>query len=87
MKDRDRKKYREAVIAEVARVMARADAEGKSKILAAREAFPGIPMAVVAEANAVLSRQAEADWWAGIEKTIDGEIVRRALTSAGGASE
>jgi hypothetical protein len=73
---------REAVIAEIVKVMAAAKARGEDEMKAARATFPGAPEWVLLDALI----RAEADevekWWESVERTIDGELVRRAIASA-----
>jgi len=44
---------------------------------------PNIPLGVIAEICAGADMAADEEWWESIEKTIDGEIVKNALTKHG----
>ena len=67
------------VMAEIVATMQAANAEGKDGWKAVESAFPGIPVSVIAEASLALDYQEEVTWWEGVERTIDGELIRNAL--------
>jgi hypothetical protein len=59
------------------------DAEDQGGISAAAAAFPGTPETVLWEAWCELDYRRTQAWWQAVEKTIDGELVRRAIAEAG----
>jgi hypothetical protein len=77
---------RQAVLAEIINVMAAAKARGEDEMAAARATFPGTPEPVLWSAWCELDNAAVEAWWETVERTIDAELVRKAIT-AGGASE
>jgi hypothetical protein len=79
---------REQVMAQIIAAMVEAEENGRDAINAARATFPGTPDGVLYEARAEMDLQQEEAWWQSIEKTIDGEVIRRALGAPedGGAS-
>lgn len=72
---------RQEVRARIIETMAAARSHGIDDIAAARRAFPGTPDSVLWACWADLDAAAEEAWWHSIEKTIDGEIVERALAA------
>ena len=74
-----RREIREQVIAHIVDVMMEGDDLGRDAMAYAEEKFPGTPMLVMADAWARFDGQKEAAWWDSVERTIDGEIIRRAL--------
>ena len=72
--------------ARIAEIFRSAEAQGISGWAAVEAAFPGIPSEVVAEAWLTFSDEETAAWWSNVERTIDGEIVRPTLGSAGSSS-
>ncbi|NVM41945.1 hypothetical protein HWX16_16580 [Ochrobactrum intermedium] len=76
-----RKETKEAVINEVAKVAYQAIKSGRDPHKVVREKFPDIPDMVHIDGIVRAEMQAEDEWWEKVEKTIDGEIVRRAIAS------
>jgi hypothetical protein len=72
---------RTEVIEHLVDIMREAESRGRDSIDAAHEAYPGIPDAVVWEAWALLERRKEEAWWQTVERTIEGEVIHRALAS------
>jgi len=52
------------------------------RIAAARAAFPGTPELVLYEALASVDVEAVEAWWQGVERTIDGEVIRKGIAGA-----
>jgi hypothetical protein len=77
---------RTEVLAQIELAIRAAEDAGLDGFRAARARFPEVPVAVVAEALAMVDMQRTEDWWNSIEKTVDGEIVKAAITKAGGAT-
>ena len=48
-------------------------------------AYPGTPMDVLVEAWMKVDDEATEAWWQQVERTIDGEVITRAIKSAGGS--
>lgn len=76
-----RQEIREQVIAQIAQVMAEGEALGRDPMAYAHEKFPGTPTMVMADAWVKFDDQREGAWWDAVEKTIDGEIIRRAIAA------
>lgn len=76
---------RKQVLAQLVAYMATAQAEGCDPYSAAEEAFPGTPVAVLGEAWAELDCLNVEAWWQTIEKTIDAELIVRALAAPEGS--
>lgn len=72
---------RQQVMAEIIKIMAEAQARGEDGFVAARAAFPGVPAMVLGEARAELAIAEEERWWETLERTIDGEVIRTAVTA------
>ncbi|MEE7456458.1 hypothetical protein MPAR168_15335 [Methylorubrum populi] len=73
---------RRQVRAEILRVMAEARANGADDIRAAQRALPGVPTMVLYELGAELDAAEVDAWWERVERTIDGEVIRNAITTA-----
>ena len=70
---------RKEVMAEIVVVYRAARDRGDDGWKAVEAAIPGIPSDVVAEAWLQVEDEATETWWSGVERTIDGEIIRNAL--------
>lgn len=71
---------REQVMHEIATVIRQAQDSGQGDgIAVARSRFPGTPDMILYEAwtNVDLARSEE--WWAAVERTIDGEVIRQSI--------
>jgi hypothetical protein len=55
-------------------------AKGLGEFEAVEAAYPGIPYMEVILAQADVDAAEQEAWWQSIEKTIDGEVIERALT-------
>src|SRR4051794_39525477 len=79
-RERERKrKLQEQVIADIAKVMAEAEAKGLNGYKVARARFPGVPDMVLHEAGAE-NEIAETDrWWQAVERIVDSEVIANAL--------
>jgi hypothetical protein len=76
---------REEVMHEIATVIRRAQDAGQGDgIAVARSRFPGTPDMVLYEAwtNVDLARTEE--WWTAVERTIDGDVIRKSIAVVGG---
>lgn len=72
---------RRQIEAQIISVMEEAEKQGRDALAAAAQAFPGTPEMVLILAAAELDCRRVEAWWQSMEKTIDGEIVRRALAA------
>ena len=68
---------REEVLDELAKVAADAMARGEDGMKAVENM--GVPTAVAAEAWVIADRAETERWWQQVERTIDGEIIRKAI--------
>ena len=73
-------KIRKEIQAEIVLSMKAAKARGEDPWEYAKRAFPGIPIGVLTLADLELDGEEEEAWWRSMERTIDGEIIRNALT-------
>jgi hypothetical protein len=76
---------RKQVEEQIIEVIREAEEQGFDGVTAAMRTFPGIPETVVWGAWSVLESRKVEGWWQQVERTIDGEIIRRALSSPAGA--
>ncbi len=74
------------MLAQTIAVMADADEQGRDIVEAAKAAFPGTLEDVIWGAWVEFDNARPEAWWQQVERTIDGEIIRRALTSHGGGT-
>lgn len=76
---------REEVMHEIATVIRQAQDAGKGDgIAVARCRFPGTPDMVLYEAWTNVDMARTEEWWTALERTIDGEVIRRSISSVGG---
>lgn len=75
-----RKETKEAVINEIAKVAYQAIKSGRDPHKVVGSTFPDLPDMVQIEAVAKAEIQTEDEWWEQVEQTIDGEIVKNAIT-------
>lgn len=64
-------------------VIREAEDQGLDGFRAAQRAFPGTPEIVIIMASVELDGRRTEAWWQQVERTIDGEIIRNALSKAG----
>lgn len=76
-----RKEIREQVVGQMVAVGLEASKNGKDPWAAIESTFPGTPADVIADAWVKVSDGETEAWWNSVEKTIDGEIIRRAIVS------
>ena len=74
---------RHEVMAEIIKTGRAARNRGADPWKAIEAAYPGIPSDVVADAWVQIEGDATEAWWQTVERTIDGEIIRNALTTSG----
>lgn len=77
---------REQVMAEIEDVIRAAEDAGDDGIRAASEAFPGTPEMVIILASANVDLQRQEEWWQQVERTIDGEVIRKSIEQVGGGN-
>ena len=75
---------REEVLARIVAVVRVAHESGLDGVAVARATFPGTPDAVLWEAWATVDSQLIEGWWQSVEKTIDAEIIKLAISKAAG---
>ena len=75
-----RKEIKEQVLAQVIEVIKQARANGEPEMEVIKRTFPGMPEDIYWQAFCALD-SAEVDaWWESVEKTIDGEIIKNAIS-------
>lgn len=74
---------RKQVFAQIIATMEEAQARGLNPMTVARHTYRGIPSGVLGEALAELSMREDEAWWQTVERTIDGELIRNAIATAG----
>ncbi len=72
---------REQVLAQISEVIAEGMSAGRDPWAYGREKFPGVPDDVITEAWMRVEDAITEKWWQSIEKTIEGEIIRKALAT------
>lgn len=75
---------RRQAMASIIEAMAEAEAQGQDAFAAGRRMFSEVPIEIIAEASVEIDARKVEAWWQSVEKTIDGEIIRRAI---GGPAE
>ncbi len=75
-----KKETRQAVIKEIGKVAFRAIRSGDDPYEVVDRSYPNVPMMVKIEAIALAENIVEDLWWEQVEGTIDGEIVRNAIS-------
>ena len=75
------------VEAAVIEVMLKARAEGRNEEAAVKQAFPGVPGTVIVGAEMELMHREENAWWETLERTIDVEVLHRAIAAGGGKND
>lgn len=75
-----RKEIREQVLAQVIEVIKQARANGEPEMEAIKRTFPGMPEDIYWQASCALDRAEVDAWWEAVEKTIDGEIIKNAIS-------
>jgi len=86
MSDRN-KQIRAEVLEALKDVVRHAKKQGLDGSEAARRAFPGTPEGVIAAAWWDVEEEAEAAWWDSVERTIDAEVIKRALVANGNGGQ
>lgn len=75
-----REKLKREVLATIINDLRQASKEtGREHWRIASDLFPDVPHGVVTEACLELDDEAENAWWDQMERTIDGEVIRRAI--------
>lgn len=80
-----RNQIKKEVLATICQHLRTAMAEGKNPWGEVDLAFPSVPMDVRYEAVVIVENEETEAWWDSLEKTIDGEILNRALAGGGNA--
>ena len=69
-----------AVLTELAEQARIAKKRGQNAYSLLRVQNPDVPESIIAEAWTQMESDEEEAWWDSIEKTIDGELVKRAIS-------
>lgn len=79
---------RAQVMAEIMTTIREAEDAGQDGYAEARRVYPAVPTSVIAEAWARVGSDRDEAWWASVERTIEGEVIRRAIAGPddGGAA-
>lgn len=56
---------------------------GRDVLTGLQRAYPGVPTEVLVEAWMKVDDEATEAWWQQVERTIDGEIIKQAVITAG----
>jgi len=75
-----RKEIKEQVLAHLIKVIEEANELGLDGASVARKMYPDIPSSVIASAEVATWSRAENAWWESVERTIDGEIIKNAIS-------
>lgn len=75
-----RKEIRDQVIAQVIEVIKQAREDGEEETAVVFRTFPGLPDQVYWDAFCALDSAEVNAWWETVEKTIDGEIIKNAIS-------
>lgn len=75
-----RKEIRDQVIAQVIEVIKQARDSGEDERSVVFRTFPGLPDQVYWDAFCDLDAADVNAWWETVEKTIDGEIIKNAIS-------
>lgn len=70
---------RDEVMAHLVDFMLQAKSEGRDGYARAREVFRDVPSMVLGEAWAAAEMQNAETWWKGVERTIESEVIARAI--------
>jgi hypothetical protein len=73
---------RQQVFAAIIACMSKAMSEGRDPQKAAEHEFPGVPGGILGEAYGEALAAEDEAWWRTLERTIDGELIRSAITAA-----
>lgn len=75
------------VMNEIMTTIRTAEDAGQDGYAEARRVYPAVPAGVISEAYARADLARDEAWWVSVERTIEGEIIRRAIVgpNEGGA--
>lgn len=77
-----REETKAAVLSAMANIGREAKLNGDDPWTAIAKAIPDAPAEVIAEAYLAIEDEATAAWWDRMERTIDDDVVRHALSAA-----
>ncbi|WP_029074473.1 hypothetical protein [Kaistia adipata] len=72
---------RAQVMDEIMTTIRTAEDAGQDGYAEARRVYPAVPTSVIAEAWARVGHDRDEAWWASVERTIEGEIIQRAISA------
>ncbi len=79
---------REQVMHKLEMVIRQAQEAGQGDgVAAARDSFPGTSDMVLYEAWVGVEMERTEEWWTAVERTIDGEIIRKSISTVGGRND
>lgn len=73
---------REEVMAYLTDIARNGLADGEDSLSAITSRHPDVPLEVAVIASLRADEEATEKWWSSVERTIDGEIIKNALTQA-----
>ncbi|MEQ9347735.1 MAG: hypothetical protein RIG26_14945 [Thalassospira sp.] len=74
---------RKEVMAHFVEIAENAEKSGLGGLDVLRKQFPDVPVSILAEAATEAWMNADEAWWQKVEKTIDDEIIKKALEGKG----
>jgi hypothetical protein len=72
---------REQVMDEIMTTIRTAEDAGQDGCAEARRVYPAVPAGIISEAYARVDLARDEAWWVGVERTIEGEIIQRAIAA------
>lgn len=73
------REIRDQVREQIIDVMVATELDGDDAMDAARRAFPTVPIDPILDAWVEFEHRKTEEWWDKVEKTIDAEIIRKAI--------
>lgn len=83
----DRRRLEKEVLATIVQHLEAAKLEGRDPWDEVKRAFPDVPTGVQAAACLELDMQKEEAWWQGLERTIEVEVIRKAIGGPEGSGQ
>tara|TARA_R110000803_G_scaffold96261_1_gene164371 strand:- start:798 stop:1040 length:243 start_codon:yes stop_codon:yes gene_type:complete len=74
---------RKEVMAHFVEIAENAEKSGADGLVTLQKQFPDVPVSILAEASVEATMNADEAWWQQIEKTIDVEMMKKALEGKG----
>lgn len=86
-REAEKRKIRAQVVATIADTMRDARDQGLDHFAATKKAYPGTPDSVLYTAEAELEYEDDEAWWSQVERTIDAQVIKNALTVPKGGAD